>query len=88
MLAFHALRGKVNLLFVFQHTLRVEDLHPAGTATLRVGSGEVDCELPRRERQISGSPLDRYEPFLSQSRFDGDYLVLCDFFHVCFPAMQ
>jgi hypothetical protein len=31
------LRGEVNLLFVFQHTLRV-DLHPAGTATLRVGS--------------------------------------------------
>ena len=73
---------------MFQPTLCVEDLHPAGAAKLRVGSSEVNCELVRGERKITDSSLYRYEPFLLRPRFDGDYLVLCDFFHLCFPAMQ
>jgi hypothetical protein len=77
---FHALlRREVNILFEFRHTLRVEDLHPAGTAKLRLGSGEFNGELSRGERQITGSSLDRYEPFLSRARFDGNDLLSVTF---------
>lgn len=55
-------------------------------AKLRVGSGEVNGELSRREGQITGSSLDRHEPFLSRRRFDGNDLAVRDFLHARFPC--
>ena len=83
----HALLGReVNILFEFRYTLCVEHLHPARMAKLRVGSSEVNGELSRREGQITGSSLDRHEPFLSCPRYDGNDLVVRDFLHARFPC--